>query len=93
MNKLGYVCRRPDMPLEHAVELFIVSTDGEENTPIGTMKRSDYTTENKQEDEAEWLYKMAVDNGIDCMIESDEFVVDYLEDNGIATLVKRKKEV
>jgi len=68
--------------LDDSVEFGIYTVD-EVFQHIRTIQSSDYTTENKQEDEAEWIYKLAVDNGVELVLDSDDYVVKYLNDNGI----------
>jgi len=64
------------------VEFGIYTEDGEYQH-IRTIQSSDYTTDNRQEDEAEWVYRLAVDNGVELVLDSDDYVVRYLNSNGI----------
>jgi len=68
--------------LDGSVE-FGIHTQGGEFHHIRTIQSSDYTTENRQEDEAEWVYRLAVDNSVELVLDSDDYVVKYLNDNGI----------
>jgi len=68
--------------LDESVEFGIYTVD-EAFQHIRTMQSSDYTTENRQEDEAEWVYRLAVDNGVELVLDSDDYVVKYLNNNGI----------
>jgi len=68
--------------LDESVEFGIYTEDGEYQH-IRTIQSSDYTTDNRQEDEAEWVYRLAVDNGVELVLDSDDYVVRYLNDNGI----------
>jgi len=68
--------------LDGSVEFGIYTVD-EAFQHIRTIQSSDYTTDNRQEDEAEWIYRLAVDNGVELVLDSDDYVVKYLNDNGI----------
>ena len=68
--------------LDESVEFGIYTEDGEYQH-IRTIQSSDYTTDNRQEDEAEWVYRLAVDNGVELVLDSDDYVVRYLNSNGI----------
>jgi len=72
-----------DIVRKHGSVEFGIYTEDGEYQHIRAIQGSDYTTENRQEDEAEWVYRLAVDNGVELVLDSDDYVVKYLNDNGI----------